>query len=156
MTKITFYKLTTYTLMLAFLATALYTSKMFIFKQKSVFSASDFGDSIDIFSNYTSWQKSPSKKTGDTTSQTLYLLARSVVYKQNFDSEQTYQSVTPQSIIDINGDGLADIVYHSREFKNGGYDILYSAILLNKGSMTYELSYKCVHDATGWYGDCAG
>ena len=134
----------------------LYSTKRYIFKEKLVFSASDFGDSIDIFNNYPSWKKSVSQKTGDTMSQTLYVLARSVIYKQNFDSQQTYQSVTPQSIIDINGDGLADIVYHSRELRNGGYDILYSAILLNKGSMTYELSYKCVHDSTSWYGDCAG
>ena len=136
----------------------LYSTKRYIFKEKLVFSASDFGDSIDIFNNYPSWKKSVSQKTGDTMSQTLYVLGRSIVRTQQ-GADQSYTSVTPQSMMDINGDGLVDIVYHYRYKFEGfpaNYDILYSAILLNKGSMTYELSYKCVHDSTSWYGDCAG
>lgn len=89
-----------------------------------------------LFNNYQSWPSSANRKAEDTQVQSLYLL---------------YQTNSNSTLSDINGDGLADILYHL-----GTSTIQRYAILLNDGALGFNLVYKCVFYNSLWYGDCAG
>lgn len=104
---------------------------------------------LDIFYNYDRWPQSSSLKTDDTTAQSLYILSRTMI-------EGEHHNTNPQSLTDINGDGLADILYHYRSY-NDTFSFFYAAILLNQGGLNFDLTYKCVSDIGRliYYGDCA-
>jgi|GEM_PF-4384104 len=92
-------------------------------------------NSEDLFENYTTWTNSTNLNASDTVVQTLFNL---------------YASGNASSILDINGDGLSDVIIHS-----AGSTRKY-AILINNGNIGFNLAYKCVKTSTTWYGNCAG
>lgn len=99
----------------------------------------------NIFNDYLTWKSNTVRKSGDYLVDAIYWLRRG----------GTYPSVT-----DINGDGLADILYAT--YTEGGAlyvdDVaLYGyLVFLNTGSNNFTLAYKCA--ITGnyvYHGDCA-
>ena len=71
-----------------------------------------------------------------------------------------YVNSTPQkySMVDINGDGLTDFVFHTMDEDSFYYADVYLAVYLNNGDNSFTRVYKCVK--TGWsspryYGNCA-
>ena len=102
------------------------------------------------WANYTSWPSSNELKEDDTMYQSLYTLYFSYSNNQN----------NTQSLTDINGDGLIDILfyYYSSISDNVGL------VLINNGNLGFDLVYKCYYDDYGnssspatrlYYGDCA-
>lgn len=88
---------------------------------------------------YKSWATSPRAKIADYT--------RSVL-----------GTITGTNFVDINGDGLIDIMYNSYLTNAGGY----LGILVNTGDYSFKPVYKCRVVTTGapnyiptYYGDCA-
>ncbi len=110
------------------------------------------GSQIYIFNKWSTWPKSGAQKAGDMIPQTLFLMGLPVGTDPG-----TWQDHT---IMDINGDGLSDVLYHDLAVSSG--TLSFFAILLNKGNMNFELVYKCaVYDSNEfdeykeWTGDCA-
>jgi hypothetical protein len=101
---------------------------------------------IDIFTDYQSWVSSDTFSADDKTAQPIYLLAA--------------QNNNASTLSDINGDGLADIIYH-RRFSSNGYIDHQIAVLLNMGGYEFDLVYKCAitsptaSNEITYYGDCA-
>lgn len=100
--------------------------------------------SIDIFDSYGSWPSSTTLKSTDTMVQVLFQM----------------RSDTRSSSVDINGDGLTDVLHH--EYNGVSFQDAQGrfGVFLNKGNLTYDLVYKCyVRDYNSvrtYYGDCAG
>ena len=93
---------------------------------------------FDLFKSYETWPNSSTKKIG-TAGEWLHTMAPR-------DVDTTFS--------DVNGDGLTDILVHQESYTTG---VLYYGILLNRGDLTFDLAYKCVHISAlnRFYGDCA-
>lgn len=85
----------------------------------------------DIWEAYVSWRYSSELKQNDTTFTMLNFLSSS----------------TNGQFVDINGDGLVDLLYNNSTGRK--------AIMLNNGDLTFTLAYKCYHGSGGYYWDCA-
>lgn len=128
--------------------------------------------SLNIFTNFTSWPHSDNQKPGDLLAQFIYQLKAPV--NQNWVPDGSnaafltiFQSlsVNPSAftLIDINGDGLTDMVYREQTYiggKSGSSDgywgPLKMAVWSNQGNNNFAVTYKCYVDTgIGWYGDCA-
>lgn len=94
-----------------------------------------------IFKDYLLWRKSSYQKPNDSTSMLLDLLWVSATQSQG-----TINGIT---MIDINGDGLVDFIYSRSDAP------VKRAIIVNNGNYTFKTVYKCVIDATIYYGDCS-
>ena len=104
--------------------------------------------SISIFSEFESWPGSNTLREDDTAVQVLH-------------TARAYNSNPNRfSWVDINGDGLTDLLYHyynSSNYRGGGQ----YAIYLNQGNADFSLLYKCFYNTDldsypyTWYGDCA-
>lgn len=104
---------------------------------KSQVSLAGFGTgAINIFDSYTSWPSSSTLDPTDTVAQTLFLVA---------DGHGL-----SHTIVDMNGDGLSDVIYHASASDWGQF-----AIFLNTGGNEFELVYKCAKMSGVYYGDCA-
>lgn len=101
---------------------------------------------IKIFAGYAAWPTSVARKAGDTIPQVFSLIAKNYT---NSNSGTTHQ-------VDVNGDGLTDLLYHSA--MPGSYPF-YFGVFLNQGNLQYDLAYKCAYLPVGtvahYYGDCA-
>lgn len=94
----------------------------------------------NFFNDYTSWRASTSKKSDDYMIHALY-------YAHTGSTGGTLRT-----FLDINGDGLSDMLYMYDGYMNFGHvDYL---VLLNSGNNNFTVGYKCVM-ADKWYGDCA-
>lgn len=106
--------------------------------------ASAPSDSPEFFLyNYTSWPSSTTRKSTDHMVDALYFAAKGSILS---------------TFIDINGDGLNDIVYVAAKSNFGGSGMSGGIYLLflNTGNNNFEVSYKCaITDDGRWYGDCA-
>lgn len=102
---------------------------------------SDRASEFDLFKPYATWTNSSNKKVG-TTAEWLHTMAPPVTSQ-------------PTTSMDVNGDGLADILVHQENRDVGG--IQYYGVLLNRGDLRFDLVYKCVvvSDLNKFYGDCA-
>lgn len=104
----------------------------------------------DLFYEYTSWTHT---QNPDRTGPRNVL---STLADIPGDSSNTPQKF---SLVDINGDGLPDFLYHERRKKTTNYPVDYLAIFLNNGKNDFDLAYKCVveYDTNldPAYGDCA-
>ncbi len=81
----------------------------------------------DIWEAYVSWRYSSELKQNDTTFTMLNFLSSS----------------TNGQFVDINGDGLVDLLYNNSTGRK--------AIMLNNGDLTFTLAYKCYHGSGGYY-----
>lgn len=132
--------------------------KMFIVSANDIFTfsssiPSDMKEnkyaSWDLFSEYENWNKSKLINKADDTFYYLKLLWASVNQ--------------PSTHIDINGDGLIDMIYindftykikdYSNIIKSKTWKIY--TILLNNWDNTFQPSYKCIYKNYYYYGDCA-
>lgn len=98
-----------------------------------------------VFDGYASWPTSVAAKAGDTLPQTLKVLSR---------QWGVYQGISTQ--VDINSDGLTDVLVHSASGASYPFNF---GVFLNKGNLQYDLTYKCVYTVVSnvphYYGDCA-
>lgn len=114
---------------------------------KALVNSSGAGSAFDLFKSYQTWPTSGVQKTG-TDAEWLHAM------NPTFGN-----TVIPAQNVDINGDGLVDILVHA-EFQSisGGWSFYYG-VLLNRGDRKFDLVYKCVYiTAAGpdkFYGDCA-
>lgn len=110
--------------------------------------------SDDIFYDFKSWNRS--FKISKTDKVFWYL---NLIYTKNLASNNTSSKNYWYSHMDINGDGLIDMIYidefnkksiawNQREGKK-------YAILINQGDESYVTKYKCVDYMWFYYGDCA-
>lgn len=122
----------------------------------------------DLFANYSEWYKG-SLRDYDP----IFILVKSQV-SQSTNLSYTWSTFSyPNLITDINGDGLPDLIVTNFSIRpepymvNGQQFIDYSytnsyGLLLNRGNMDYEVTYRCVRYQSsiytgnnGYYGDCA-
>lgn len=140
MKKHTVYQLAIGTLLVALGAISVYVLKP-VLETRAGFGIPN----LDIFEAYGSWPGSGTLKSTDTMAQALFSLASN--------------SNAWASSMDINGDGLADVVKHEINCM-GSNGTCRLGVFLNKGNFTFDLVYKCrvesVNDVKTYYGDCAG
>ena len=96
---------------------------------------------FDLFKSYATWPNSSVKKVG-TAAEWLHTMAPPITSQ-------------PTTSVDVNGDGLTDVLVHQENRDVGG--IQYYGVLLNRGDLKFDLAYKCVVDSdlNKFYGDCA-
>jgi len=73
----------------------------------------------------------------------FYALLALVPYSTNSGPNKT--------IVDINGDGLNDVIYHHESYRR-------LAVFLNNGGSGFHISYQCKYKSAGtpqYQGDCA-
>lgn len=112
------------------------------------------GHESTIFNDYEQWPHAYSPKTNESNP-SLY----SLLYRLAYDYQIGINSATPVkfSLLDINGDGLSDFLYHEK-FVSGVTDQLFLAAFLNAGDSDFQLVYKCFENHSSshnYYGDCA-
>lgn len=113
---------------------------------KAAISLTSHGSAFDLFKAYPTWPTSGAHKTG-TAADWLHTMSPGV-------------STSPSQTVDVNGDGLLDILIH-HEFVSTVPSIynFYYGILLNRGDLTFDLVYKCVYVSGDgpdkFYGECA-
>ena len=126
---------------------------------------------MNIFYSYESWPKSQAKKSDDFMPQFIYNLKNSPSYtwvdggtNGAYLNQINNLSINPASyvLLDLNGDGLMDMVYREQTYYGGSVDApsyygdLKMAAWTNQGNNNFALSYKCYMASSGWwYGDCA-
>lgn len=115
--------------------------------------ATVFPQGASIFADYESWPSSSTLSSSDTMLQTLFLMKE--------------PNTNRFTALDINGDGLVDILYHAQgadQKVTGGYYYYtdFFAVMLNKGGNSFENEYICAfrHDQSytlpvTYFGDCA-
>jgi len=102
---------------------------------------------FDLFKSYNTWPNSATRKTG-TAAEWLHTMVNDVAQ----GSAVTH--------VDINGDGLVDILLHQEKVNiEGSLYHWYYGVLLNRGDLTFDLVYKCLQSldsgVSRFYGDCA-
>jgi len=97
----------------------------------------DPGNPFDLFKSYQTWASSTTQ-VSPTAAEWLHTMV---------NDAGAY--IIPVQNVDINGDGLVDILLH----QEGVVDIY--GVLLNSGDLAFDLAYKCVSNAGTFYGDCA-
>jgi len=103
---------------------------------------------VDLFAPYATWPNSAVKKAG-TAAEWLHQMTPNRISEQWVDT------------LDINGDGLVDILIHrdTDPIPPSGSIHHWYGILLNRGDQTFDFTYKCVIKYTDsvplFYGDCA-
>ena len=105
-----------------------------------------------VFSTYRDWPRSEDPKPNDTMR--WYLSAMHQVQNRPLDTTPTAWRATEQ--VDINGDGLIDILHRFTRCDSNScssVDVDYY-VLLNKGDLSFEVGYVCRNDGV-WRGDCA-
>ena len=117
------------------------------FLEKNFFPTASAGfdtNTLSAFTNYDSWDSSSAPKEQDSLYKVLNLFGA------------LYSSATDLSTkMDINGDGLEDLVWHSGTSSSTTKRF---GIFLNKGNLGYDLVYKCAYNNISeprYYGDCA-
>lgn len=100
---------------------------------------------FDLFKSYATWPNSTARKA-TTAAQWLHTMAPG-------------SPSDPPQVVDINGDGLVDILVHLEKINiEAGVYHWYYGVLLNRGDLTFDLAYKCVHTfvsgVSRFYGDC--
>lgn len=112
------------------------------------------GHESTLFNDYEQWSHSYSPKTNESNP-SLY----SLLYRLANDYQIVTNSATPVkfSLLDINGDGLSDFLYHEK-YLAGATAQLMLAAFLNTGDSDFQLVYKCFENHSSghdYYGDCA-
>lgn len=111
----------------------------------------------DIFYGYENWYNSPYSKANDSQLAILKLMVWDSIA---WDTESTNY---PNSFVDLNWDGLVDMLYIGR-FRTGewtdAYDKISYWIMINNWDMTFSTTYRCVkyYNSLTWtiyYWDCA-
>lgn len=113
---------------------------------KALVNSSGAGSVFDLFKSYETWPTSGVPKTG-TDSEWLHAMNPS--YGNTVISAEN---------VDINGDGLVDILVHAEGLPIPDGQIFYYGVLLNRGDRKFDLVYKCVYITAfvdSFYGDCA-
>ena len=104
----------------------------------------------DIFDGFMWWSYSEDIKSNDTTYLMLGMFSIDNRYKKG------------SAFIDINGDGLVDVLYRDNNSPYGT-SLQKRVIMINKGNYTFSIPYKCVqvisdskNQIKKWfYGNCA-
>lgn len=118
-----------------------------------------YENELDVFGAYATWASSKNKKSNDTLAQFIYELKGPVTKIENSGQSTTYNTYT---LLDVNGDGLTDMIYRDGTDLGGTNGRLKMAMWLNNGNNSFDLAYKCYvwndpanPDRDSWYGDCA-
>lgn len=115
----------------------------------------------DVFMEYSTWKKDTKAKNNDWTLAFLKMtVSTSRLSSTNTDSHY------PSSLVDINWDGLIDMLYTNysyytawrkgsdwRSYDYKAYKYKY-AIMINNWNYTFTPVYRCVIDDGNYYGDC--
>ena len=109
-------------------------------------------DGRHAFSNYAEWPRSSNPIFGDTMRWYLEHLHVHQLEQLNI-SNPTKWSATEH--IDMNGDGLVDLLYYYTCNNSCGIFRKKYLVLLNKGSLKFDVGYICVESGSAWHGDCA-
>lgn len=101
---------------------------------------------------------SSTPKADDMNLRVLRLMA-TVDYYQ-IPGGTTAYTQQPVTLTDINGDGLTDMLYHTWTGPENSIKNHYYGIMLNRGNMTFEITYRCYlidqpSSADTYKGDCA-
>lgn len=110
-----------------------------------------------IFKDKLNWPSSRNLRTDDDTFATISLLAKDFDYYGN--------TAVGKRLIDMNGDGLTDIIFYKGHHHHSGgvhYQDHYLAVFSNTGNNGFENTYKCFSSNEPgnehfilYYGDCA-
>lgn len=115
----------------------------------------------DVFHDYVKWKNSTQVKVWDNTLAFLKMMSTSSK-TWNSAASKSY----PSSLIDINWDGLVDMLYSSYDkrvenrFREWGhyeywiYTYKYS-IMINNWDYTFTPVYRCLQEDGKYYGNCA-
>ncbi len=103
----------------------------------------DPANPFDLFASHATWPNSTARKIG-TAAEWLHTMFPDLS--------------SGVSHLDINGDGLVDILLHNEPVGIGSTKVY--GVLLNRGDLNFDLAYKCVTKIDGsgvrqFYGDCA-
>ncbi len=109
--------------------------------------------STDIFRNKNSWPRSDGYY-GQKPNDYLPMALRSLATNTSAPGTR-YPQYEYHNLVDVNGDALPDIVYARYNYSSESY-----AILLNKGNMGFEPTYRCHigyknYAPYYYYGDCS-
>ncbi len=104
----------------------------------------------DVFSSYLDWKKSTSAKQNDTTLAFLKMMVTSSTQWVTYSTVYNY----PSSLVDVNWDGLVDMLYSHYYKINHDSEYKY-AIMVNNGNYTFTPVYRCYIKGWYYYGDCA-
>lgn len=101
---------------------------------------------------------SQAPKSNDIMMRVLYRLA----YFHSDDVNGLKKTPQKTSFVDINGDGLIDLLYHNYTYSTNNRSYSFG-VFLNRGDLGFDVSYRCyiftsgsTNPTTTYRGDCAG
>lgn len=115
----------------------------------------------DVFNNYKNWKISDNIRENDTTLAFLKMM----ISTSKTSSTSPVTTSYPSSLIDVNWDGLVDMLYsnyrtwtETRIHSSGTYDYtIFSykySIMINNWDYSFTPVYRCVQEDWKYYGDC--
>jgi hypothetical protein len=113
----------------------------------------------NLFDGYEYWESGRYYNPEDKMLPILITIAEDQ-NTQDFYSRLKDYSRKKHTFMDINGDGLSDLLFHYNHYYADYWGEQFYAVFLNRGGLNYELAYKCVRAKrkdtnNGFFGDCA-